>query len=87
MKLYAWYRFESIQKDSRIFENHTQDKILWNDFDDYHHCRRNVYWAQKTRHGVIRKHSKGMQYSDKCFKFQMYVTIMYKSTCYNKKFM
>ena len=47
MKLYAWYRFESIQKDSRIFENHTQDKILWNDFDDYHHCRRNVYWAQK----------------------------------------
>ena len=56
MKLYAWYRFESIQNDSRSFENHTQDKILWNEFDDYHHCRRNVYWAQKTRHGVIRKH-------------------------------
>ena len=77
MTLYAWYRFESIQKDSLSVENHTQDKILWNDFDDYHHYPRNVYRVQKTRHGVIRKHQQGMQYSDKlCFKCKMYFIII-----------
>ena len=77
MKLYAWYRFESIQKDSRSFENHAQDKILWNDVDDYHHCQRNVYRAQKTPHGIIRQYQQGTLYSDKlCFKFQMYVIII-----------
>ena len=89
MKVYAWYRIESIHKDSRSFENRTQDKILWNDFDEYYHYKRNVYRAQKTRHGVIRQHQQGMRYSDKLwFEFQSYFIIIfnkYKFTCYNKK--
>ena len=78
MKVYAWYRIESIHKDSRSFENRTQDKILWNDFDEYYHRTREGFRAQKTRHGVIRQYQQGMRYSDKLwFEFQSYFIIIF----------
>ena len=73
MKVYAWYRFESLYRDSRSLKDHTQDIILWSDFDDHYHYQRSVSRGQKTRHGVLRQHQKGIQYYDNMWlKFEMY---------------